>query len=205
MQPTANVLAKIYNRLRIARLNHTAGIKIGNPVHLSSSARLQVSSDGKYFGGKIIIDDRVTISDGVIIATYGGTVTIGSRAYVGPYCVLYGHGGLRIGSNTMIGAHTVIVPANHSFDRTDIPLNLQPIRKRGITIADDVWIGAGCCILDGVCVGKGAVIGAGAVVTKDIDDYSIAVGVPAVAVRSRSNDAVPRSIPAREDRVPSSS
>ena len=205
MQPKDHILARIYKRLRIDRLNSTPGITIGNPAYLSSSARLQLKSDGRHFGGKIIIGDGVTISDGVIIATYGGTVTIGSRAYMGPYCVLYGHGGLRIGSNTMIGAHTVIVPANHSFDRTDIPLNLQPIRKRGITIADDVWIGAGCCILDGVRIGKGAVIGAGAVVTKDIDDYSIAVGVPAVAVRSRSNDAVPRSIPAREDRVRSSS
>lgn len=191
------LLSKIYNRLQIARLNCTPGIKIGRPAHFSRSAKLQISSDGRHFGGKIIIDDGVTISDGVIIATYGGTVTIGSRAYLGPYCVLYGHGGLTIGSNTMIGAHTVIVPANHSFNRTDVPINLQPIRNKGITIADDVWIGARCCILDGVRIGKGAVIGAGAVVTKDIDAYSIAFGVPALAVRTRNDAAVTRPMAAQ--------
>ncbi len=105
----------------------------------------------------------------------------------------------------MIGAHTVIVPANHCFDRTDIPLNLQPIRVQGITIADDVWIGAGCCILDGVNIGRGAVIGAGAVVTKNIDAYSVAVGVPALTVRSRSKAEMHRPVAAPNARVTSES
>jgi acetyltransferase-like isoleucine patch superfamily enzyme len=199
------LLSKIYNRLRIARLNCTPGIKIGRPAHFSRSAKLQISSDGRHFGGKIVIDDGVTISDGVIIATYGGTVMIGSRAYLGPCCVLYGHGGLTIGNNTMIGAHTVIVAADHSFDRTDIPINLQPIRKLGITVADDVWIGAACCILDGVRIGKGAVIGAGAVVTKDIDAYGVAVGVPALTVRSRSKAEVNPAISTSEAQIASGS
>ena len=178
---------KISNRLRIGRLNRTPGIRIGYPRYLSTTAKLQLDTDGIQFGGKIVIDDRVTISDGVIIATYGGTITIGSGAYVGPYCVLYGHGGLVIGCDTMIGAHTVIIPFNHGFERADVPMRLQPLTKKGIVIADDVWIGASCCILDGVRIGKGAIIGAGAVVTRDVDDYGVAIGVPAVAVRSRSN------------------
>ncbi len=182
-----NVLAKIHNRLRIWRLSRTPGVKIASSVYLASTAMLQTIADGKYFGGQISINKGVTISDGVIIATYGGTVTIESAVYIGPYCILYGHGGLTIGCNTMIGAHTVIVPANHSFHRTDLPMNMQPISKKGIIIAEDVWIGTRCCILDGVRIGKGAVIGAGAVVTKDIDAYSIAFGVPAFASRSRKN------------------
>jgi serine acetyltransferase len=36
-----------------------------------------------------------------------------------------------------------------------------------------------------VRIGTGAVVGAGSVVTKDIDDYAIAMGVPARAVGSR--------------------
>jgi acetyltransferase-like isoleucine patch superfamily enzyme len=201
----ANLLARFYKRVRIARLNSIPGIRIGNPAYLSRSARLQITSDGRQFGGQIFIGDGTSISDGVIVATYGGSVTIGAHAYVGPYCVLYGHGGLTIGANSMIGAHTVIVPAQHSFDRIDVPINLQPIRKKGISIGENVWIGCNCCILDGVRIGNGTVIGAGAVVTKDVEPYSIAFGVPAHAVRRRGNTAVTGVIATGEERVTSSS
>jgi len=146
---------------------------------------IQTTSDGRSFGGRIIVSEGVTISDGVVIATYGGTIEIGANTYIGPYCVLYGHGGLAIGRNNMIGAHTVIVPANHGFARVDVPMNVQPLTQEGIRIGEDVWIGSGCKVLDGVSIGNGAVIGAGSVVTKDIGAYSIAFGVPAVAIRSR--------------------
>lgn len=35
-------------------------------------------------------------------------------------------------------------------------------------IEDDVYLGAGCCVLGGVTVGEGAIIGANAVITKDV-------------------------------------
>ena len=58
-------------------------------------------------------------------------------------------------------------------------MNSQGLTKKGIAIGEDVWIGAGCKILDGVHIGNGTVIGAGSVVTKDIDAHLIAFGVPA--------------------------
>jgi acetyltransferase-like isoleucine patch superfamily enzyme len=135
------------------------------------------------------------ISDGVLIATYGGSVEIEVRAYIGPYCVLYGHGGLAIGRNTMIGAHTVIIPANHGFARIDVPMNEQPLTQKGIQIGEDVWIGAGCQVLDGVRIGNSAVIGAGSVVSRDIDAYAIAYGAPAAVVGNRRPSRV-RSVDA---------
>jgi virginiamycin A acetyltransferase len=46
-------------------------------------------------------------------------------------------------------------------------------------------------VLKGVTIGDGAVIGANAVVTRDVPDYSIAVGVPSRVLRKR----VPGSYP----------
>jgi acetyltransferase-like isoleucine patch superfamily enzyme len=40
-------------------------------------------------------------------------------------------------------------------------------------------------VLDGVRIGRGSIIGAGAVITRDIPEYSIAVGVPARVVGTR--------------------
>jgi acetyltransferase-like isoleucine patch superfamily enzyme len=81
----------------------------------------------------------------------------------------------------------VIIPANHGFERIDVPMNTQPLTKKGIVIGEDVWIGSGCRILDGVHIGGGSVIGAGSVVTKNIGPYSIALGVPARIVGSRQS------------------
>jgi acetyltransferase-like isoleucine patch superfamily enzyme len=39
--------------------------------------------------------------------------------------------------------------------------------------------------VDGVTIGKGCVVGAGSVVTKNLPPYSVAVGVPARAVKNR--------------------
>jgi acetyltransferase-like isoleucine patch superfamily enzyme len=186
MRTVGALLGRLGHQIRVKRLNKRAGIRIAPSSYISRSARIQTDFDGRSFGGRILISDGVSVSEGVIITPYGGTIEIEANTYIGPYCVLYGHGGLSIGRNTMIGAHTVVVPANHGFELDGVPMNAQPLTQEGISIGEDVWIGAGCRVLDGVRIGRGAVIGAGSVVSKDIEPYAIAYGAPAVVARSRS-------------------
>jgi acetyltransferase-like isoleucine patch superfamily enzyme len=65
------------------------------------------------------------------------------------------------------------------------------VKRFGITIGDDCWIGNRATILDGVRIGRGCVIGAAAVVTRDLPEFSVAVGVPARIVRDRRAAAAP--------------
>ena len=60
-----------------------------------------------------------------------------------------------------------------------------PATKGPVTIENDVWIGTDVTILSGVTIGSGAIVLAGAVVTKNIQPYSIAGGVPAKVVGKR--------------------
>jgi serine acetyltransferase len=190
MRVKPSLLRTIQHRVRVARLNMISGVQVDRSIYIASSARIQIDTDGCVLGGRVRISKAATVSDGVIIAPYGGSVEIGAHAYIGPYCILYGHGGLKIGRNTMIAAHTIIVPANHGVTRGDKPMNRQKLTKKGIAIGEDVWIGAGCKILDGVRIGDGAVVGAGSVVTRDVEAYSIAFGVPARVAGSRSAASV---------------
>lgn len=57
-----------------------------------------------------------------------------------------------------------------------------------VTIGHDVWIGHNSCIMPGVTIGNGAVIGTGAVVTKDVEPYSIVVGIPSKKIKMRFSD-----------------
>ena len=192
------LIARLQHRLRLARWNRTPGIQVARSATIAKTAMLQLESDGHLFGGRIVIAGGVTLSDGVILASYGGTINLEECVYVGPHCVLYGHGGLTIGRDTSIGANTVIVPASHGFSRLDVPMNAQPMTREGIRIGSDVWIGSGCTILDGVCIGRGAVIGAGAVVRGEIEEFAIAAGVPARVVRLRTEGAARSASPRRE-------
>lgn len=51
-------------------------------------------------------------------------------------------------------------------------------------IGDNCWIGGSSTILPGVTIGDNVTIGAGSVVVKDIPSNSVAVGNPARVVRN---------------------
>jgi len=64
-----------------------------------------------------------------------------------------------------------------------LPPRAQKVVTKQIVIKDSVWIGANCVVTAGVTIGKHAIIGAGSVVTKNIPDYSVAVGNPARVIK----------------------
>ena len=98
MKAKRTFLARIQHRVRVIRLNMIQGIQIDHSVYIARSAKIQIDADGCVLGGHVRVSKGVTISDGVIIVPYGGSIEIGARAYIGPYCVLYGHGGLARGN-----------------------------------------------------------------------------------------------------------
>lgn len=151
---------------------------IGNNV----ITRLGYSQNRK---GTIKIDAKTQICDGTILDCWGGEIEIGENVFLGPYTVIYGHGGVKIGKDTLIAMHCRIVSSNHTIPNRNVSIRSCSDILLPVTIGEDVWLGAGVTILGGVTVGKGCVVGAGAVVTKDLPPYSVAMGVPAQVVRTR--------------------
>jgi len=95
-----------------------------------------------------------------------------------------------IGDNVLIASKVFISDLNHGNykgDDQDSPLSLPNSRKLStspIVIKDNVWIGEGVCIMSGVTIGLGCIVGALSVVTKDLPDFSIAVGAPAKVIKT---------------------
>ena len=113
----------------------------------------------------------------------GNDIEIGNNSGIGVDCFI--RGPLRIGNNVMMGPEVQILTNSHNIERTDIPMNEQGNSFKSVSIGNDVWIGTRVIILPGVEIGDGSVIGAEAVVSKDIEPYSIVVGVPAKLIRKR--------------------
>jgi len=157
-------------------LNGNKSIRLENNVKILRGVSVE---------GTVWLGNNTIIRDYSILSGHNGSIKIGQDCAVNPFCVLYGHGGLIIGNNVRIAAQTLIIPANHIYTDAESPISQQGISAKGVTIEDDVWIGAGVKILDGTKIGRGSVIGAGAVVRGEIPPYSVAVGVPAKIIKKR--------------------
>ena len=169
----------LYRRVTFA-LRYGDAVKIDPTSWIAPRSTIRVTG-----GGSIRIGKRCEIHDYAMLLTYGGHIEIGDDCSVNPFTIIYGHGGVTIGTGVRIAAHTVIIPANHNLGNDDRPLHRSGVDMKGIRIDDEVWIGAGCRILDGVEIGRNAVLGAGSVVTKSIPANSTAAGVPARVLKLR--------------------
>ncbi len=57
--------------------------------------------------------------------------------------------------------------------------------QKPIKVGSDVWFGGGVTVLPGVTIGDNVVIGAGSVVVKDIPSGVVAVGNPCKPIRKK--------------------
>jgi acetyltransferase-like isoleucine patch superfamily enzyme len=98
--------------------------------------------------------------------------------------------GVRIGKDVWIGYQALIetgYPALVSIgDRAIIGIRSTIIahfqEQRGVTIKEDVYLGACAVILPGVTIGKGAIVAAGSVVTASVPPMTVVQGNPAKRV-----------------------
>lgn len=158
-------------------------------VHLPTSSVIHPGAKIHPRLGSISFGEHCAIADSAIIQ---GNVKFGDHCSVQPYTIIVGNGSIdsptgqiNIGSYVRIASHGMIIAANHNFSDPEKPIHGQGLINAPITIEDDVWIGGRVNITAGVTIGKGSVIGAGSVVTHDIPAMSIAVGIPAKAIKSR--------------------
>lgn len=165
-------------RFRLAGIVLGPGTRVEPGVALSAGPSSPQPPD-------LVTGAECYLSRGVVIHTYGGAVALGHHVFIGPYTVIYGHGGIVIGDDTLISMHCRILSSNHTVPGLSRPIRSQPDILRPTRIGRDVWLGAGVTVLGGVTIGDGSVVGAGSVVTKDLPPGAIAYGSPALVQRSR--------------------
>ncbi len=166
------------------KLEQPTEVKIGSQVLLEQDVRISCKGEG----GKLRLENLVSIDRGVDLKVHQkGQIEIGKHTYIGPYTCISSCGKLKIGRDCLIASHSSIYAHNHVFADPTQKIKNQGISSKGIVIENDCWLGSGVRVVDGVTIGRGSVIGAGAVVTKYIPPYSVAVGVPAKVISSRTD------------------
>jgi acetyltransferase-like isoleucine patch superfamily enzyme len=168
---------------RGVRLRFASLIRLGKGVYLDEGTYLHACPGGIQIGENTMIMHHAELHVYNFRDLPRAGIRIGRDSLIGEFNVLRGQGGIHIGDRVYTSPLVQMVAVNHCFSDPARPFLEQGITAQGITIEDDVWIGAGAIIVDGVHISRGAVVAAGAVVTRDVPAHTVVAGVPARSVR----------------------
>lgn len=144
---------KIGNRCKVLA-SSLEGALLEDDVDMGPFARLR---KGAHLGNHVHMGNFGEVKDSYL----GDGVKMGHFSYIG---------NAQVGVNTNIGAGT-------------ITCNYDGEHKHPTLIGADVFIGSDTMLVAPLKIGAGARTGAGAVVTKDIPEDTLAVGMPARAIK----------------------
>lgn len=112
---------------------------------------------------------------------YGYNIEIGENFYSNHNLVILDPAKVTFGDNVFIAPNCGFYTAGHPIDaelRNQLLEFAYPI-----TVGNNVWFGGNVVVLPGVTIADNVVIGAGSVVTKDIPANVVAVGNPCKVLR----------------------
>jgi acetyltransferase-like isoleucine patch superfamily enzyme len=157
-------------------------------IYYSLRFRCRVSLRAKIqFSRQISIGTGTEIAPFAVIQTSGGKIQIGANCHIDSFDSIATSSGadVIIGDHVQVGPFVTIGGSRRKFGRKDVRVVDQGYTESGLTIGNDVLIGAGACAFE--CdIGEGAVVEPGSVVTRPVPPYKVVAGTPARVVGERS-------------------
>ncbi|MBO9573821.1 MAG: WcaF family extracellular polysaccharide biosynthesis acetyltransferase [Chitinophagaceae bacterium] len=131
----------------------------------------------RIFGAKI--GNGVVVKPSVNVK-YPWKLKIGDYSWIGEKVWIDNLSPITIGSNVCISQGAMLLTGNHDYTKTTFDLIIAPI-----ILQDGVWIGAQCVVCPGVTAFSHSVLSVQSVATKDMEQYSIYQGNPAIKIKER--------------------
>ncbi|WP_299012651.1 acyltransferase [uncultured Polaribacter sp.] len=114
---------------------------------------------------------------------YGKGFVLGNNSGVGKFAFFGAAGGIEIGNNVIMGEYVSFHSQNHNFLAKDKLIKDQGVTSKGITLGNNIWVGAKCTFLDGSSIGDNSVVAAGALVKDIFPNNVLVAGVPAKIIK----------------------
>lgn len=151
------------------------GIAIGDQTYIAEGAWLFADTVN---GASCIDSGSSDAKDSTACSLH-----IGAHCEIGHFAHIVAKQSVTIEDSVLFADKVFVSDCTHEFADIEKPILNQPVTfLREVTIGEGSWLGENVCVL-GASIGKHCIIGSNAVVTKDIPDYSIAVGSPARVIR----------------------
>ncbi len=167
------IIAQLF--LIVGKAKSKAYAKLFGSLFAEAGSNLVFSPKGSYFTYEsVMLGENVFIGKGAFFSSAKGAEIL-------------------VGDNVMFGPNVTILCGDHEISEIGVTMNNSKNdaekNSHPVSISDDVWIGANVTLLKGVTIGEGAVVAAGSVVVKDVPDYTVVAGVPAVFLKKRFTDS----------------
>ena len=141
------------------------------------------------------IGDNVTIDEFCYFTT---ELKIGNYVHISPHCsviggrkgklVLENYSGLAAGCRVVCCSDNLL---GDGLTNPTIPEKYHSsVKYTQISIGAHAVVGTGCVIHPGISIGEGAVVGSMSLVTKDIEAWTINIGIPAKKVQNREKNTI---------------
>ena len=144
-----------------------------------------LSQEGIQLADNVKIGDYSQIIGTGSIRNMGVGLKIGKNSSFSEYSVFGSAGGIVIGEDVIAGQNVRFHAENHNYKDSNRIIREQGVNRKGISVGNNCWIGAGAVFLDGSSIGSGCIVSANAVVTKKFPDNVIIGGIPAKILKNR--------------------
>jgi acetyltransferase-like isoleucine patch superfamily enzyme len=141
---------------------------------------------------EIDISSNISFGKGCVVGSFvkikasEGALQIGDRGGIATGCFISaGASGITIGNNFICGPHVNIVGQNYIHNEKGRHLEDLGVSSKGISIGDNVWIGAGSTVTDGAVIGNNTIVVANSLVNGRYPDDVILQGSPAKVIFRR--------------------
>lgn len=180
-----NYINKLYKKRQFEK--HSL---IGEDVTISAGAYCTSPSRKQ-----LMIGSHCDLMDCRLYVLGSGVISIGSNTTIRANSKLSSVNNIQIGNYVIISNNVRVYDHNSHPTNPEERMNMcsdgfygdawSPTRaeNKPVVIDDNVWIGEYSLILKGVHIGKGSIVAANSVVTKDVPQYTIVAGNPAVVVK----------------------
>ena len=158
---------------------------------LGTNSKTQCLIFKRHHLSKIKIGNNCLINGRLVTEYKDSEIEIKNNVFIGGNTILDCLSKIFIDDNVLISYECILADHDsHSIEsdkrKNDLARFKQnqmiwsDVSAKPINIHKNAWIGTRSIILKGVTIGEGAIVAAGSVVTKDVPDYTLVAGNPAI-------------------------
>jgi len=144
-----------------------------------------------YNPDRIYIGSNVRIDDFSILSAGDGGIVLGSYIHIACYASLIGQGCITIEDFAGVSSRVAVYSSNDDYSgraltNPMVPEQYKRVTHGPVTLCRHSLVGSGSVILPNVILGEGCSVGALSLVSRNCEEFSMYLGVPAKRIKSRS-------------------